>query len=274
MRTRCLFMSVAAAMVLCGACIRRPEGVQSDKKMVQVVADLELAEATLHTFPSGASDDVRRSLVDYVIAKHGMTREEFDTTMAWYGRNVDEYYELCDKVEKELNVKRRKMSKGSQIDLESSDLWPYRRMALISPLSNSNSFDFSIPTVDVKPGQRVELKLRMNGSAEGNAILGVEYSDGSMQYVNRSLSPTRRLSMTLQTDTAQTVGRIFGNMVVKERSQLPLWIDSISLTVLPYDTLEYYNIYGQKTFRQPVQRRKPVIEEPAEDESQQASEKS
>lgn len=256
-----LLISALAVLALCGACIRRPEGVQSDKKMAEVVADLEIAEAAIHTSPAGANDDVRRALVDYVIAKHGLTREEFDTTMAWYGRNVDAYYELCDKVEKEIAVRRRDVSKGSQIQLESSDLWPYRRMAVISPQSNSNSFDFSIPTVDVEPGQRVEFKLRLNGNAEGTALLGVEYDNGTMEYIHRSLSPTNRLSMMLQTDSARTVGRVFGNLLVKESRQLPLWLDSISLTVLPFDSLEYYNIYGQKKYREPAVRRKPKFEE-------------
>ena len=94
-----LCLLAGTVMAMSAACVRRPDGVLSDKDMVSLVADMELAEAYVQTGSRGAGEEERAALVDYVIKKHGLTREEFDTTMAWYGRNVDAYYDLCESVE-------------------------------------------------------------------------------------------------------------------------------------------------------------------------------
>lgn len=262
---RSYIFALASVALLGSSCIRRPDGVQSDKKMVPVIADLELAEAYMQTQRSTDNGDLRTATVDRIISEHGLTRAEFDTTMAWYGRNIDSYYELCSMVEKELARRRQKVSGGKSIEMESSDLWPYSRQSLLSRLSGSDAFEFSIPTVDVESGQRIELKLRMNGNTDGMAMLGVEYDNGTKGYFTRTISNSRRLKLSFQTDTARTVTRIFGNLLLKDEATMPLWIDSIYLSALPFDSLEYYKIHSQRTFRDPVQRRRPREEMAASD---------
>ncbi len=253
---RSYILALASVALLGSSCIRRPDGVQSDKKMVPVIADLELAEAYMQTQRSTDNGDQRAATVDRIISEHGLTRAEFDTTMAWYGRNIDSYYELCSMVEKELARRRQKVSGGKSMEMESSDLWPYSRQSLLSRLSGSDAFEFSIPTVDVESGQRIELKLRMNGNTDGMAMLGVEYDNGTKGYFTRTISNSR-LKLSFQTDTALKVTRIFGNLLLKDEATMPLWIDSIYLSALPFDSLEYYKIHSQRTFRDPVQRRRP-----------------
>lgn len=259
MANRGSYVFAGAALILLSACVRRPEGVLSDAEMVQVVTDLELAEAYVHT-QALRGEGERSALVDHVLATHGLSREEFDSTMSWYGRNVDAYYDLCESVEKELSRRKGRMTGGMTV--ESSDLWPYSRQTLIACNSPSESFGFTVPTVDVRPGQRVELRFRLRDRVDGTAMLGVEYDNGLKSFMPRSLSGVRRVKMVLQTDTGMTVRRIFGNMLLNDASRTPLWIDSISLSVLPFDSLEYYNIHGQRKFSDPKERRRPPEEEP------------
>lgn len=257
MRKRSLYIS--AVLLLAGVattgCIRRPEGVQTDKKMAPVVADLELAEAYVNK--THGNDSVKEALVSYIIRKHGLTREEFETTMDWYGRNVDKYYELTDLVEKELALRKREVSGGRSLEIESTDLWPYSRMMVLSPLSGSNALEFSVPTVDVAPGEKVRFRLRLPDRADFTAILGVEYDDGSKGFVHRILNGTKKIDITYQTDTALTVSRIFGNMITGPDSEGMVWMDSISLGTLPFDSLDYYNIHSQRRYLEPKKRRKP-----------------
>ncbi len=241
------------ALLVAGGCVRRPDGVLTDAEMTPVAADMQLAEAYIQTQAQRGSHAQREAMVDYVLRKHGLTREEFDTTMSWYGRNVDAYYDLCESVGKELERRRRRM--GGNAAVESSDLWPYSRQSLISLYSPSNAFGFSIPTADIQSGQRVELRFRMRDRVSGSAMLGVEYDNGVKAFQTRTLSGVRRLKLVLQTDTGMKVSRIFGNMLLDDASQLPLWIDSISLSALPFDSLEYFNIHGQRLYRDPTQRR-------------------
>lgn len=243
-------------MMLCNSCIKRPEGVQSDKKMAPVIADLELAEAYMETQRGSTNEKERRATVDRIIEKHGLTREQFDTTMAWYGRNNDNYYELCTLVEKELSKRKHDLSGDKSIEIETSDLWPYPRLSLLSRLSSSDAFNFSIPTVDVQSGQQVEFRLRINRNIDATAMLGVEYDNGAKGYMTRKVSNSRRLKLIYQTDTAQKVTRIFGNILMRDNAVMPLWIDSIYLSTLPFDSMEYYKIHNQREYRDPVQRRR------------------
>lgn len=257
---RCLkYSSATVLLVLSSACVRRPAGVLSDKEMVPVIADIELAEAYLQTQHSFRSDDNKIAMINDILAKHKVSRGDFDSTMAWYGRNPDKYYEFLPLVEKELDARRRTLTGTTVSASNSTDLWPYSRMALVSPLSGSNSFSFSVPTLDVNRGDKVNFKLKFHGrpDVEAYALLGVEYDNGSKGYMHRQISSTRRLDLTLQTDTSATVKRIFGNFILKNEVDRPLWLDSISLTTLPLDTLDYFNIRSQRVYRNPVRRRTP-----------------
>ena len=238
------------------SCIRRPKGVASDKEAAAVIADLELAEAYLQTSPDYSDDDKRKALVDYIISKHGMSRAEFDSTMSWYGRNVDAYYDLCDLVDRELARRRGQITGQGDIEIATTDLWPYVRQAVLSRMSGSDAFEFSIPTSSVQAGQRVQLKLRINGSSNGQALLGVEYADGAKGYMSRMLSNAHRVDMTFQTDTSRVVSRIFGNILFGDAGRRPLWLDSIYLSALPFDSTEYHTTFGQRIYSDPKHRRR------------------
>ena len=94
----------ATAFLFASGCVKRPSKVLSDDEMASLVADLEIAEGYVQTQTLGDRDGDR--LVEYVIEKHGVSREEFDSTMAWYGRNVDVYYDIIPKVEQQLELKK------------------------------------------------------------------------------------------------------------------------------------------------------------------------
>lgn len=252
-RTAQIILLICLCMTI--SCIRRPKGILSDKDMAGVVSDLKLAEAYLQTQHSISDREAKEQFLEQVISRHGLTREEFDSTMSWYGRNVDAYYDMCEIADRQLAIKKKKMEGGNSVEIETSDLWPYQRQAYLSLLSGYDSFIFSLPTSDVKQGERVNLKFRINNPVSGNAIFGVEYEDGEKRFISRSISQSKRMDLTLQTDTARVVNRIFGHLEIPRQSSMPLWLDSIYLRALPFDSTEYYNITNQRHYREPRQRR-------------------
>lgn len=260
MNNRGLHIVLLALLLLSGAsCIRRPKGVKSDSDMVPVIADMTLADIYLRTV-SGNSDEQREALTEYVLRKHGMTRAEYDSTMVWYARNTDEYYELTEKVNEQLSRRQRKL-KGVSADTEvANDLWPYPRMAVMSPLGAYDGFNFSMATSDVEKGERLKFKMRFNGSIDGDAIFGVEYENGVSSFVTNSLRGPK-LEMLLQTDTANTVKRIFMNLTTDNELKKTVWADSISLTALPFDSLQYYQIHSLRRYN-PPRRCVPVATDP------------
>lgn len=242
-----LLLSAAVLIMVAVACVHRPEGVLSDKKMAPVVADLELAEVYIERLPESKARDQRDRVVEYVIAKHGISREEFDSTMSWYGRNVDDYYKFCDLVEKELQKKKRKVSGSTSIEIETSDIWPYPRKLYLSLLDDSKGFTFDIPTATIESGNRLNMLFKLNNQASGNMLLGVEYDKGPNSYVSKKIRESKRVDLTLQTDSARTVTRVFGNFMLLDSRRLPLWLDSIYLKALPFDSVEYFKIHSQRS---------------------------
>lgn len=248
------------ALGLLTSCINRPDKVLSDKEMAPVVADLQLAEAYAQSH-TGMNGTKREELVEYVLQKHGVTREEFDSTMSWYGRNIDDYQKLYALVDKELVKSSKRLNGASGGASGSTDLWPYRRMALISEKSQTNALDFSILSPYVEKGDRLKFSLRMRMPVKSTVLLGVEYDNGSMEYTRQDAGSKRKVEISLQTDSSFTVKRIFGNLLVADSRDLPLWIDSIYMNTAPYDSLEYYRIHSQRVYRGPQKRPKKVIQD-------------
>lgn len=246
-----------ALVVMAGSsCVRRPKGVKSDSDMVPVVADMAVADAYLRTV-SGNTPQERDEVMAYVLSKHGMTRAEYDSTMVWYARNSDAQFEMTEKVIKELEKMHGKARGVTPGVMESNDLWPYSRMAVISPLGVYDGFNFSIPTVDVKKGERLRLKMRFNSTVDGEVLFGLEY-DGGRKVFNTSQLHGTRFEMTLQTDTAVKVNRIFANLITDRELQKTVWIDSISLAAMPFDSLMYYQIHSQRRYFDPRPRPRAI----------------
>lgn len=256
------YLIAALALLSVMSCVRRPKGVLSDKEMAPVIADMELAESYLQTqFSTNSGSDVRERIIAGVLDKHGISREEFDSTMSWYGHNIDAYYKLDNQVNRELAARRKQITKkgGNAANKSVADLWPYKRTAVIMEQSGSMTMPFSLTETNIKPGSKVLWRMKLRNSADATLLLGIQYANGMITYQSRPISGNKRLEMSLQTDTALKVVRVFGNLAVKRPTELPLWIDSIFLETEPLDTTLYYQMQSQRQLTRPV-RPRPVTE--------------
>lgn len=250
MMSRGVVFTIIVAAVLTTACNRRPSGVLSDDEAAELIADMQIADAYATVY--GMQNTDMENLKEGVMAAHGVSRAEFDSTMAYYGRNMDEYYKLFDKVNRNIEKKSRKVGAEGLAEAEGNNIWRYSPFVYISPNFASDGIVFSFDAGDLTPGEQVEWKMRLNDSKRSDLLLGVEYADGSTAYVKKNTSD-RKLSLNLQTDSAKTGKRIFGFMTV-DRMDMPLWVDSISLNVLPFDSLKYSQINIQQRYSRPANK--------------------
>ncbi len=254
-------------MLLVVSCNKRPKGVLSDDEMVGLIADMQVAEVYMQQHNSGYyNDSVRDSAVQWALDKHGLSKADFDSTMTWYGRNIDDYLNLFGKVDAELAKRQNKAIGETEKNLVSADLWPYSRHIMISENSPSNGLAFSLPLNDLSKGERITWKMRLRGLPSGNVLLGVDYDNGTSSYMYQSPNGNSKIDMTLQTDSSYNVKRVFGYVRVKEDHSLPVWIDSIALQRIPIDSTEYYRIHSQRRYsglhkRVRTSERKDTIEE-------------
>lgn len=220
------------------SCSHRPSNVLKEKDMVNLIVDMELTEAYLNTQGSVTSKD-REEMGKRILADHGIAEETLDTTLAWYGRNMDNYVELFEKVDKEINRRRKKYMEIEGENLKvSDDLWKFGEHLVISPLSGQDAFSFSIPYPEIEKGEVIKLSFFLPNSTNLKNTLGVEYQDGFGEALVNN-SSKNKVEMDLQTDSSKVVSRIFGTIHVKETKSLPLFIDSISIKGEQIDTLNY-----------------------------------
>ncbi len=255
--------AIFSASIFLG-CDRRPKEVLSEKEMVSLMADMQLAEACLNSSAvSVHSGDGRLELGRSVLAAHGVTQEQLDTTLAWYGRNIDNYSELFEKVDKEIVARRKKLMKGAETDFdetEAGNLWRYGSHSYLAALGNSDAWILSVDEPEMSSGDMLEWSLHLLNPIQLSGVLGVEYDDGSSEATTNMFIGRPKIEMRLQTDTGKNVKRIYGVLRAKESSDLPVHADSIRLRKLPFDSLEYRKIRGQKRYGLPSRISKKNVE--------------
>ena len=223
-----------------------------EKKMVELLTDMELAEAYATANIHGRNSyEERKALGQGVLDAHGYTREDVDTTLAWYGRNVDKYSELFEKVDKEI-LKRKKALMSDENVNETTDfidLWPYDSHGIVSSLGNSDGWVLSVMNPDLTAGDRVMWSAYLPLPVDVRGMIGVEYSDGTAEAATSVFNGRPKIELELQTDTGKNITRLYGSLTLIDNNKYPVMADSIRIITEPYDSIKYRSIRGQKKFR-------------------------
>ena len=257
------FVVVLTGGMMLSSCDKRPDYVLSDDEMVSLMADMQLAESYSEIVSRGGDYSRERSaLADGVLAAHGVSRENLDSTLNWYGKNLDLYNELFKKVDKEIDSRRKRLMKESGVpeEITMESLWPYSSHIILSRLGSTDNISFSIPADNLSKGDRLVWKLNLNNSSDMIGMLGVDYSDGSSGMVNRNVMGSSKVELNLQTDTARTPTRVFGVIRTRQANFTPIWADSISLTAEPFDSTRYYSSHSVANVRPLRQRPAKIVE--------------
>lgn len=255
---RVYFLMLLSLLLISVACNKRPKGVLDDNEMVTLLADIVTAESYLQTRTQMVSDEERDAAMKYILDKHKLTKAEFDSTINWYGRNIDLYSELYIKVDKEL-AKRASKSGAESIDsTNEDDLWPYSRHYIFLPTSGSNNLSFNFEPEKWEQGSKLEWGFRTKFNAAGEMMLGVKYANGESRYVSRSLGGDSKVSISLQTDSAKNVKHIFGYLLINDDRRF-ITLDSIMMKVVPLKKDSYYEVMNSHHYFTP-KRRPKIIE--------------
>lgn len=245
------FPVILLLIILSCGCSRRPKNIIDENSMVEIMADIRIAEAYDRYGDSYGRNHVgeRELLGRGVLMAHGVTPEEMDSTLAWYGRNMDEYAKLSKKVDKRLaalQIKYARAAGESEYSGPSTDLWPYGSHLLIDDHSLSDGIIASIPVPDIRPGDKIIWRMRVQGGHQRRMTLGVDYEDGSSEIVRLSQGGMEKWAETsLQTDTLLNVDRIFASIDF-EREGSRVFIDSLQLLHLPFNKEEYSRMGFQR----------------------------
>ena len=242
-------------------CDKRPDLVLSEREMTALLVDIHRSEAYL-TAGSAifASDSAKKVLRQSILKKHGVTQAEFDSSLNWYGRNIDEYVKLYANVEKQLDKKLKSAYKRAETsgEIASNDLDDSQNLWHGAPISRiSKNEDLHLISFQLRPkednivsGDRFNWQFRKaNDRTEVSMFMAVDYDNGTTSYITRSFSQnTPNCKMTLQTDSTMGIKRIYGYARFYPDNEEVIFIDSIRIEKLPLTSSNYSQIFSQRSF--------------------------
>lgn len=241
--TRALsILSVLSAAVFLCSCQKTPDYVIKPQEMAELLADVHTGEAVVEAnYTSFSNDSSKKALRQAIFDKHGVTHEQFDTSLVWYGHNIDKYLEVYDNTIKILQ--ERYNATGSQIAMEetamfgdSADVWQLSRHAIINSRYPSNMLSVDlIGDENFEPGDIYTFRARAIDNQERNInwLITANYDDGYIDVLSTSntIPANNWCEITFVTDSTKRLERIRGTLEFKADPTpiTDIWLDSISL---------------------------------------------
>ena len=86
------------------SCIDRPEVVLSEEQMVDLLVDVHRSEGLIDLQKGQMNDEAyQQSIMASVLVKHGVTREQYDSSLMWYAQHLKLFVRVYSHVEERLN---------------------------------------------------------------------------------------------------------------------------------------------------------------------------
>ena len=105
-----LLLAVALSLL---ACDKTPGGVLSVNDMADLIVDMHLAESYIEQHHEDfINDSARMVMKQSVFKKHGITQQEYDSSLVWYAHNMEDYTKAYDKAIGILNKRYEKIKTG------------------------------------------------------------------------------------------------------------------------------------------------------------------
>ena len=112
--TRILLPLAIVFLLSASACERKPKNLIEEAQMTNLLIDayqLEGFYAVERGLDSVITDTVILATYDSIFTKHGVTRQQFDESMAYYMRHYDKYEAIHKKVVESLDAEIQELNK-------------------------------------------------------------------------------------------------------------------------------------------------------------------
>lgn len=246
---RTLIPLIAALLLCCTAgCRRTPDGVLPPERMAQLLADYHTGEAVAdierRTYDT---DSARTVLRASVLHKYGVTEQEFDSSLMWYGKHMDTYAQVYNRVVDILDNRLRDQQARSgamdnmfgtgaptdqfELDGDSVDVWNGLKRRTVSVGDPNYVIPFRLLSDRTwERGDIYSFAAKVSGSTGFTTFaMAVEYLDGSTDYLTMRSHGNGWKRYLLPTDTLKTPRFIYGVLGYEPQPDEIVVLDSISL---------------------------------------------
>jgi len=249
MTKRLRIFSILTVICMVASCSRVPKHIISERKMRVVLYDMLLAEAMVETMPDSfpVSDD-RQTVFDAVFRKHHITQADYDSSLIWYGKNMDLYIAIHKLVLRDVNANLNVMDQikpsaisGDMTDHDSIDIWVYPRTAIFKPEQAFNTLIFDIrPETPYSSGSSYVFGVSLWGIPPGlkhkpTIHLSAVHADTIIS-VNSAITGDGYFEATVQTIATKQVRRVYGYILMNdaEASYHAIFLKNIRLMKYNY----------------------------------------
>lgn len=248
-------MSRHVSLILIGLCLltaiagcrRRPDGVLGKEDMAQLMADIHVGESVVEATPSAfPTDSAKRAFRQSIYMRHGLTPEQAEASLRWYGYNMEQYMEIYDRVLEILDRRMRdaelqagstdagsKLNEnGISLEGDSVDVWSGVRFRPFASSLQSNLIPFSMMhDQNWEKGDIYYMRSKLIGNS-GTVVLNVavEYDDGSKELFSNKMIGDGWHEVAFALDTLRSARQVYGTLYYPAPEGETAYIDSLSLT--------------------------------------------
>lgn len=235
-------LPILAILLILAACSKTPGYVISEGKMAEIMADIHTGEAVVEANSSSfRNDSTKQAFIQSICLRHGVTTQQLDTSLYWYGNNLQEYIKVYDKTVSILEGRIAEAEKAGgksteriqsiSLDGDSVNLW--QGPATIRNTANNPS-DFLTFTFNTdrhwERGDRYTISARpINPRSALFMTIAVAYNDGTAEYVTLTEGSEGKKSLTLVLDSAKVATSVYGSIYYSPSKNEISYLDSISV---------------------------------------------
>lgn len=224
------------------SCRQTPDYVIQEDDMAELLADIQVANAVVElNLDYYNNDSLKKVVKQSVFARHNVTQEQFDTSLMWYGHNLDIYKDIYENVtnilenrQKEVQQEARKAGQQLVATGDSVDIWNGSHNLLFDKRQNGETIQlaFSLSSDnDSRPGDRYVWKLDAKNTRQpADLLIGIDYKDGTSEYQTKSTTPEYATEVILQADSTKLPDRIYGYLLYRMKTETSVFVNEISLT--------------------------------------------
>lgn len=275
-----------ALLSFLGSCGSKPDMVIDEDDMIDLLADLHKSEAIIEMNPTKfKSDSVKAVVRQSIFKKHGITQEEYDSSVVWYGHNVRNYIKVYDGVIAKLDDEEfqlsnidnphRKMTKRVKKQYpstgDSADIWTKEHSWILTSQYGNNMirFDFDSKSDD-KNGDCYTFIYRLRNTVGNVSVyLGADYHDGTTSFTCRNSSIEGENKIRLQSDSTKRVRRLYGYITTNPARREMVFIDSIMMLRTRLDSATY-TMFATQKWAGPKRLNPNYLKKKAEEEAKKA----
>lgn len=263
---------IVVVLVVLTSCSSRPDGVMSQREMRNFLTELHVLEGLIDNDPVISADDrLDVYYYNYLFAKHGITKADFDSSLVYYTKQPKRFERIyagvirnLDKLEEDVIAgKYERIIPDSVLRKpEFYNLPALDSMYLFAPDSTRTSLAFAVKNSALMTQDIYHLRFRLrrepaDSSEGGYAALRIHYADGkvdSLVHPTYNDSVLRKYHFLFRAKRNLPVDSLSGVLLGAEKvkGKFRVYLDSITLQ-------REYRPFLQDSLRNQLDSVPPVI---------------